>query len=356
MLKDMDKKRKMIFVSLICLPLLLILFLIMIKGCSNSKVSYDKYEKMMVKSAEKYFDKKSMLPETEGGSVSVDLDTLIKSNKLKTPEKALKDETCEGSVTVTNNGGLYLYNPYLKCDNYTTVYLIDKLLNDVVIEKSGLYDYGDEFVFKGDKTNNYVSFFGKKYLIISIDKNNVMKLLKLESEKDKYAWDDKFNSDRNRFFGKNNYSDSLMIDTLNNIYASIDDKRKKYLVATDVCAGNRSSEYDKVDKVSECSKILNNQFISLMNVYDFPRASYDPECTSIYSGSCSNYNYIFDNIDYSWLVNGISDNTYETFYYSNSIDFDKSSSRKKINIVIYVSSNLKYSKGSGSFDDPYVIE
>lgn len=363
MLSGMDKKSKFLLLSLIIGPIFIIFLLIILRGCSSSN-SYSKYEKQMLNAAKKYFENKNMLPVTEGGNASVSLDDLVNYEYIKSPSKELKDESCSGTVSVynngasvkENNGGFYLYIPDLKCDSYKTEHLIDKLLKDVVTSKSGLYETSDGYVYKGSKVKNYISFFEKKYLIISIDNSNILKVVKIDSEKDNSEWDYKFNTSVDYSYGKNDYSDSYMLDVLTNMYLGTDIDKKKHMVAHDVCYGNRNSEYYNIDNINECSKKLDNQFITLMNVYDYPLASYDSECVSIYSGACSNYNYIFNNIDSTWLVNGITDDSYDVYYFSGSIDFTKAYYSKRYNIVLYLNGNELYTEGNGTYDKPYVIK
>lgn len=357
MIKNMDGRTKKMLVLLISLPLLIIFLLVVIRSCSNSKSSYSEYENKMIKATEKYLDNKDLYPKTEGGIVTVSLDELMSAGYIK----ANSVDKCSGSVIVQANGisvndnNYYLYIPDLVCDNYKTTHLIDKLKADIVTEKSGLYEVSDGFLYKGSKVNNFVSFFDKKYLIISIDNNNVLKLVKVDSEKNKVVWDAKFNPEVNRSYGKNDFSDSNIIDELYNQYLSTDDKKKKHMIGYSVCYGNRDYDDDKINKDSECLKKLDNQFISLMNIYDYAMASYDVDCNSIYSGSCSNYNYIYDNIGTTWLMNGLSNNTYEVYYYSYGISFDKAKVKNSYNMVIYLNGNELYTKGDGSYNNPYVI-
>ena len=358
MLKNMNGKSKIILLSLIIIPVILLLFLMLVSSCSNSKSSYSGYEDKMIKAAEKYLYNKNMFPKNEGGIVTVDLEDLISNGYIKNNDS----DKCTGSVSVQANGisinddnSHYLYIPNLVCDNYKTVHLIDKLKEDIVTEKSGLYEVSDGYVYKGAKVNNYVSFFDKKYLIISIDNNNILKLVKIDAEKDYASWDYKYNPDVNRSYGKNDYSDSNILDILNNSYLNTDAKKQKHMIGYSICYGNRAYDDESVSKESDCSKKLDNQFISLMNVYDYPMASYDSDCTSVYSGSCSNYNYLYNNID-SWLLNGMSDNSYNVYYYSYGIGYDKANVRKKYNMVIYINGNELYTKGEGSYDNPYVIK
>ena len=364
MLKKLDKKFLYLCGALILVPLLIILLLVLIRGC-NSSVSAGKYEDKMLKAAKKHFEKKNTLPVSEGGEVSVTLDDLIDEEYIKDPDKYVSDKNCTGYVKVINNGmsykdnkgGFYLYIPYLTCDKYQTTHIIDKLLEDVVTSESGLYQVDDGYVYKGSKVNNYVKFADKLYRIISIDNNNVMKLVKIDQEKNRVQWDNKFNVEKNRVYGKNDYSDSSIIDVLKQKYDKFSSDQKKHLMAYNICYGNRSESYDKIDKQNECSKILENQFVTLMNSYDYANASYDVDCVGISSGACRNYNYIFDSLTLSWLVNGNADNTYEVYYYSQGyVDVAKANSSKKYNIVIYISADELYTKGNGSLESPYIIK
>ena len=364
MLKNIDKKYLYILGALIGIPIVLILFLALIKGCSSGKSSYESYEKKMVSAAEKYFTNKKILPITEGGTVTVTLDELVKGDYIKNPEKKLDDKTCIGSVTVRNNGvsfekndgGFYVYIPNLSCDKYNTVHLIDKLKEDIVTEKSCLYETSDGFVYKGAKVNNYVKFSGSLYRIISIDNNNVLKLIKDNQEKDSYIWDKKYNLETKQNDGTNDFSDSIIIDTLYDFYSSFNKDDKKHIMAYNACYGNRSETYTNKDTIYECSKTIDNLFVGLMNTFDYFNASYDSNCIAYDSPSCRNYNYLYDMLDDTWLMNGISDNSYYVFYYSTGyFELSKANSYRKVNIVINIDGNEVYTKGDGSLDNPYVI-
>lgn len=356
MLKKVDSKFIRIAVLLICLPILFIIILFIIKGCSGKKTSYALYEDKMVESTKKYLTNKSLLPKNSGGKVVVNLSDLVKYKYIKSANDSVKDNNCDGSVTVFNNGGQYLYIPNLKCDKYKTAYLIDKLKEQIVTKESGLYQVSDGYVYKGAKVNNYVSFFDKEYRIVSIDNNGILKLVKSNSEKDKVKWDFKFNVDVDRAYGKNDYSDSNILDVLSNVYAQVSDKQKAHLVAYDVCYGNRSLQYLNIDKVNECSLKLENQYVSLLNTYDFAMASYDKDCTTIGGGACRNYNYLFDTLNSTWLMNGDADTSFKVYYYSaGNIISTRANNNIKYNIVIYINGLELVKKGDGSKKDPFVI-
>lgn len=357
MLKSVDKKIIYIFGALVGIPIFLILFLVMIKGCSSGKSSFSSYENKMISSAENYFTKKNMLPLNEGGTSTVSLSDLVSNGDISSPEKKLKDSSCTGSVSVRNNGGYYFYTPYLECKDYKTVYIIDKLKEGIVTEKSGLYETSDGYVYKGKKVNNYVSFFDKKYRIISIDNDGIMKLFKVDSEKDRVVWDSKYNTEVKRSYGKNDYADSYLFEVLSGTYQKVSDKQKKHLVARNICYGNRTLKNGSIDKSEECEQILDNQFVSTLNTYDFAMASYDADCVSIYSGACINYNYLYDTVSTTWLINGVKDNSYQVYYYSQgNLLSTRAISKNKYNLVIYLSGYELFTKGDGSKDNPYIIK
>ena len=365
MLNKLGKKNVSMLLILISIPILLIIFLVVIRSCSSSGSSYSDYEKKMVSAAEKYFKNMNNLPVGEGDQVSVSLEDLVSKGMIKSPIKALDDKSCTGYVSVRKNGsldkneknGFYLYIPNLNCEKYNTVHLVDKLKDQIVFEKSGLYEIDDEYVFKGNKVNNYVKFFDTMYRVISVDNNGIIKMVKVDKERNSYNWDNKYNSQRKMISGKNDYSDSNLIDKLSDLYKKMSDNNKKHIVAYSVCAGNRSEKYYNIDTINECSNRVDGQYLSVLNLYDFARASYDPECNSYNSPSCRNYNYLYKTIDSTWLLNGNSDNSYGVFYYSfGKIYLSDANNNLSINIVIYIDGNELYTSGDGSFEKPYIIK
>ena len=108
-LKKMDRKFLITAGVLIGVPLFIILLLFIFRGCSSG-MNYEKYQGKMVNSAKKYFTYHELLPSGEGKEVVVTLDELVEAG-LKDPEKALKDSSCTGSVTVKRNSDEYFYTP-----------------------------------------------------------------------------------------------------------------------------------------------------------------------------------------------------------------------------------------------------
>lgn len=365
-LKKLDKKFLIMAGCIIFLPIFIIIIITMIQGC-NRTITYDKYEEKMITAAEKYFNDKDIMPAEEGGVVSVDLDKLVDAEYIKSSEKLLDDNTCKGSVTArrngasidSNNGGYLNYTVTLDCKEYSTVHLLDKLKEDTVSEGSGLYAFGDGYIYKGDKPNNYITFFGKNYRIVSIDKEGILKLIREEPEITSRIWDNKYNTEVNYSYGKNIYKDSKILEYLIEDYKNvkkINTKAKSHVVAYDSCIGKRSNVDYSIDKAKDCSEILEKQIISLISVSDFALASADPECNSTNSKSCRNYNYMYKIASSTWTSNSSLDNSYEVFYISDGLlQYQNANKYNEYNIVIHIDGNEMYKEGKGTLENPYII-
>lgn len=367
-LKKLDKKFLIMASFIIVLPIFIIIFLLIIRGCSNSVTTHESYEKKMIESAEKYIKDKDNIPLDEAQKVTVKLDDLVKSEYIKSPEKLLNDSSCSGEVNIrrngssidSNNGGYLNYTVNLECKDYKTVHLVDKLKERVVTQDSGLYKVGDKYIFKGDKVKNYITFYGHEYRIMSIDKNDIIKLIKVEAEGVSRIWDDKFNVDVNYSYGKNIYKDSAILKYLINDYENpkkINKKAKQHIVAYDTCIGKRSSNDNSISESLDCSETLPKQVVSLMNISDFAMASTDSDCNSITSRACRNYNYLSQVSFSTWTPNSLSDNSYEVFYLSDGVSgYQSANLYNEYSLIIYIDGNELYISGKGTVDDPYILK
>ena len=367
-LKKLDKKFLIIVCSIFLIPILLIIFLAIIQGCNNRKLTYESYEKKMISAAEKYITSKNKIPTEEAETFNIKLSKLVEIGYLKPTKKALKDDSCQGEVTVrrngssieTNDGGFLNYTVNLKCNNYSTTHLVDKLLEDVVTSESGLYATESGYVFKGNKLNNYISFYGHDYRIVSIDNDGIIKLVKSEPESSSRVWDNKYNKDVNRASGKSIYKDSTILSYLISDYQNskiINKKAKQHIVAYDVCVGKRSASNYSISKNIDCSSVLEKQVISLLNVSDYALASIDSDCDSTNSKSCRNYNYMSNVASSTWTLNSVVENSYDVFMLINGLqDYQDASYYNEYNIVIYIDGNELYTSGSGSLTNPYLYK
>ena len=365
-LKKLDKKFLIIAGCIMLLPIFIIIFLAIVQGC-NGNVTYESYEEKMISAAEKYFEEKDKVPTVEGEVATVKLDKLVGGEYIKSTEKLLNDDSCKGEVKVRRNGssveinegGFLNYTVTLDCDDYKTIHLADKITENVVIEESGLYQIGKGYVFRGNKIKNYLNLFDVSYRIMSIDENGIIKLIKSEPEGSSRLWDNKFNTEVNTSSGKNIYKDSAILTYLMSDYSNakrVSKLTKQKIVAYDVCVGKRSAKDYSINKDLDCSEKLEKQVVSLMNASDFAMASTDPECVSTNSKSCRNYNYLSNVASSGWTMNVLNDNSYEVFYISDGLlKYQSANSYIEYNMIIYIDGNELYTQGTGSVNDPYII-
>lgn len=367
-LKKLDKKFLIIAGSIIILPIMLIIILAIIQGCSNRKITYEKYETKMISAFEKYLKDENKVPMNEAETVTIKLEKLVESGYIKSTKKMLDDDTCNGSVTVRrngssveqNNGGFLNYTVDLNCKDYSTIHLIDKLEENIATSESGLYLVGEDYIFKGDSPKNYINFFETMYRIVSIDKDGILKLIRVEPELTRRVWDNKFNVEVNHNYGKNIYKDSEILKVLLNDYTNskrVNKSSREHIVAYDVCVGKRGISDYSISRDIDCSEKLEKQVISLINVSDFALASLDQDCNSIESKSCNNYNYLSEIASSTWTLNVVSDNTYQAFLISAGLaEIQNTSMYNEYNIVIYIDGNELYTEGTGSNIDPYILK
>lgn len=342
---------------LLIIPIIIIIILAIIRGCSSRGNNYSSYEQKMTTKASTYFKQHKLLPSKEGKEVVVTLDELMLDG-LKSPNKYLKDSTCTGSVTVQKNGSEYFYTPYLDCSEYKTDYLVNHIKKDITTKESGLYQINNEYIYKGNKVNNYLSFFGNIYRIIKIDSNGNLRLIKEQRQDRSIQWDDKYNSSKEDNVGINEYYNSYIYDQVWSDYNNIklfNKEVKKHMIGHTVCL-DKKDEND-LSMNESCEKPLHNQYISIPTIYDYELASYDQNCKQIGDGACSNFNYLDDVLTSTWTVNTSASDDYSVYYLAGSyIDTQSANNYKNYYWVISISGNELYISGSGTEKDPYIIK
>ena len=333
----MDNKKKyyVMFGSIIGIILFLLICMMLLSSCSK-KGSYDKLEKKLVEGAQECISNNDVTV-TEGTSTMVTSDQLISAGYIKSLDK---------------------YIPYVSCSNYTTVSLKDKIVEDNLVTKdAGLYYEDGEYIFKGKNPNNVVKFDGSTWLIIKIDNNGNLKLVSIDSSKQAVAWDNKYNEDTNYTTGENEYETSNIHDILTSKYEGYNSDNKKHLVPFSLCIGKRTNDSVAKTAAVDCAEKIDNQYFGLINPSDYANASYDKDCVDIVSGSCINFNYLYNNLSETWTANAIGNDSFEVILYSpgriRRVDARES---HYYNIVIYISGDEKYISGNGTAADPYVIK
>lgn len=361
-LSQINKKLALIVGVVVGLVVVAVIAIFIIARDNN--LEFSAIEQQLRRGAEKYFkDNADLLPKENGQKTVVDVTTLENGKYIPLLSKMVKnDVVCNGEVRVSKNGKHYLYVPYLNCGNeHVTEELYKKITDpsNIVTKDDGLYKMNDEYVFRGEPTNNFIEFAGQKWLIIKVDKDNHIKIMQNET-KNKVVWDRRYNIDRNSNEGINNYLKSNVETELLNLFESdkfIPEKEKKFIVYKPFCIGKRSEKAtDKSGKV-ECSKLTEAQPIGLITVSEFLNASLDKNCKSTYDASCQNYNYLATTGYSWWTITGKKEGSHRVYRISGTSITDASASNEiRMKPVLYLSDNIIYSGGNGTFDDPYIIK
>ncbi len=353
----MNEKKKYYYMggSIIAVILVLLLSVMLLSSCS-SKGNYKKIEKKLVEGAQKVINNGD-LTVLEGNSAIVTSDQLVQAEYIKPLDK-MKNDGCSGTVTIMNNGGSYIYLPYLTCNNYHTVTLKDQIVADsLTTEKDGLYSVDGEYVFKGSNPNNHVNFDGEDWLIVKIDGMGNLKLVKAVESSQVAYWDRKFNEQTDNVTGENEYETSTIAAFLQSMYDDYKSDYRKHLIPFDACVGKRTIENTAKSTSVDCAKKLSGQYIALISPSDYAQASYDKDCENVLSGSCINYNYLFNNLSETWTLSAIADNSYEVLLYiPGRFRRVQANEGHYYHAVVYISGNELYTDGDGSAKNPYVIK
>ena len=188
---DRAKKILFLFVGIILLIIVICIIAFAIGKSKDTSLTYSEIERKMVSAAKQYYLKnESELPLNEDErNVEVSVSTLINNGYMNDIGSYRENDNivCDGKVKVTKSHKYYDYSPYLDCgDNYRTVYLHEKLLDNVVTEDDGLYkttqyskDKGNvtRYVFKGEYPKNYVSINDTMWRIVKVNEDNTITLI-----------------------------------------------------------------------------------------------------------------------------------------------------------------------------------
>lgn len=336
----------------------------------GKRLSFENLEIALKDAAVSYYeDNNDLLPKTEEGIVSVDNLILSEAGYIKPIEKITKKGyTCTGEVKVQKNGENYLYTPYLNCgEDYKTTNLVDKIKennpiitdNPIVTTNGGLYQAGENLIFRGEIVNNYVSFSGKLWRIIRINSDGTLRLLQ-DDIVYTGVWDDRYNINREDNTGINDFTISRLQDGLDKIYNELDmfnDNAKSKIALKDLCIGARYEDETNNTGSVECAKVAKNKPIGLMQVNEYMAASLDPNCVHSYDAQCANYNYLSAYQKSTWTLTADASNTHKAYkFYGNVFSPSTTSSESGLRLVIYLSSNLPFVGGTGTLEDPYIVK
>ena len=359
-----------------------VIIIVVAVACSGRKeivddsTGYIEMENKVQAAAIKYIRKnQSLLPKTTDQVRKIKLDTLI-SNKMISELHALEDSNvkCSGYVDIikkSSNKTEYRYTPYIKCGKYYETRTIGdyiKSTEEVVTTGEGLYNLNNTYYFRGEYPKNYILLGERMYRILEITEDNNLKVISSEKTENSYVWDDRFNTEKNDYYGINIFSKSRLKENLDFLYENIDENKgeiffsnteKEYIVEHDFCVGRRSMSDVSINSESECKETIPLK-VGVISLNDYYRSSIDSSCTAINKQECNNYNFLFS------LVNGRksrfitlianADNSY-TFYRINYgvLETKNTYIDNSLFPVIYLDKNILYKSGSGTSEDPYIV-
>lgn len=363
---DSQKKLMKILGIFIGIIILFIILILIIKGIGGTKVSYQQLENIMVRAAEEYIiDEPNVFKNDIYGTVEISAETLSEKGYMKQIVKYVgKDISCKAYVSVYKNLDYYDYIPKLDCgEEYSVVSLSDTITSDdnIVTTSSGLYKQTNGYVYRGEYVDNYATFSGKTWRIISIDNDGNIKLI--QNEQDKYSvWDNRYNSDYGYTSGINEFEGveaSRLKDSILSVYndgTTIKKEAKGLIVPKEYCVGKRSKGDNSKDGSTECAKTSDLMGATLLTVAEYLDASLDNGCISIGSKECSNYNYLAKLKSSFWTVTAQQENTGYAYYINSRVQIAQTSNSYSVKLVVTVNGNVNYIDGDGTKGNPYVIE
>lgn len=366
----MDQKMMKTLGGIIAMFVIFIFVLFLVSNCTNTKYTYEKLEERMLNIAKTYYkNNEKELPAQDKDTRTYTLKKMISDGKLEEISKLFDDENikCDGSVTVTNNNGFYAYTPSLTCGNdYKTKYLKDAIIENSLNEEAagaGLYEIGDEYIFKGDVKDNYVSFSDKTFRIIRINADGTIRLMDNDGLSE-VIWDSKYNSDVHDSNGINEYIVS------ENLYANIKtvcdnyynnqnvwtDEDRSYITTQTLCIGKRSNLDVTHDGSTECSKKIDNQLFGALAVYEYLQAGLDQNCTNTTSNSCVNYNWFTSVQNRFWTVTANVDSSDRAYAIYKKPSVTLANSYANLSVVFNLTANTVYVSGDGTKNNPYTFK
>lgn len=210
--------------------------------------------------------------------------------------------------------------------------------NNVVNTGDGMYESGDEYLFKGMDVTNYLYYSGRLWRIIGVNSDKSVKLV-TDNIETSMTWN----------YEDNDYQTSYVRQWLNPVsnvehsgifYDSLN-KPETLLVLGSWC----TDVIENINKTS-CDKINDTDKVGLLEIEDYKQAG----------GKSSYLNQQF----YEWTINGYSKN--QVWFRSSSGELSNNSYSGDsyysygVRPVINISGNITVINGDGSKEKPYIIE
>ena len=345
--------------------LFFIIILVAIAIGKGGKKTDAQIEMVMEKAAKNYVaSHDELFADTIYGSKDIEVSTLVEEKYMQSLDRYYgKEANCDGKVIVYKNLDNYNYTAKINCENgYKTKTLYEEITDpkNIVNAESGLYEYSDKYIYRGEYVDNYVLFAGMKWRIINISKNGEMRIFQNETDLET-MWDDRYNSDYEEIVGINTFEATESSRLKEAILAAYNDETvftnevKSHIIPKEYCVGKRS-EYDTTkDYSTECAVRTELMGASTFVVADFLNASLDSKCNATLDVACYNYNYMAQLKRSSWTMTADSVSTKRAYSFSDKVYAKSAMNFTALRLVVTINSNTKYTRGTGTYEDPYII-
>ena len=290
------------------------------------------------------------------GTIGVSAATYFSSSSVTYDNK-------ESGLSSTNVQGA-IDELYTKIPDNTTA---SDLKQNIVTSGDGLYkDENEEgrYFYKGNNPNNYIAFNGYMWRIISIEKDETLKIINMSRIYDQ-SWGE--NSDVSL-----DWKDATLNKTLNETYYNtfINDS-KNYIISHDFNVGTITYNYSApLNKLIEQENSMKwNGKIALITASEYLRTNSNSSCDDTISfnpTNCSNTTWLkMVGDDWWWGLTRIDDevdvlnfDAEGRIYFSRKNCYNNSDGygcQITVHPVVHLKSDIKLS-GSGTALNPYTIE
>lgn len=382
-IKKVDKKIITMAGIMLAVIVIILVAIIVVAVINGGSLSFDKLENKLASAAENYYyDNEDKLPKKVGETITIEASKLVSEGYIdELSEYTDEGVKCDAEVIVGKTASGYDYVTSLDCgEDYKTEFLADKLISETVTAGSGLYkvedvvvegtELGEDetgydlstnelmsgYIYRGETVNNYVEIDEELYRIVKIDGNKDLMLMK-EEVLLVDIFDDRYNSELDEYYGINDYTVSRVYEGITQDYQSYEDDAfiKQKAVNKNVCIGARSEDETSTDGSVECSKVMKDQYYSLIPIYDIMNASLSKDCSTTISKGCTNYNYLLK-YDYYWTMTTSTVNSYSAYRVDEGIEASGLYTSGAYRYVVYLSNRVVFVEGTGTFDDPYIVK
>lgn len=383
--KKIDKKLLAMVGVVLVFIILIIAIIILTSLTTGGSISFEKIEEKLETAAQSYCkDNDSLLPKEVGESTEIESSTLVSNGYIKDlSEYTDEDVVCSAKVIVAKTMDGYDYVANLDCDDdYETIFLADKLIEEVVTSGDGLYAMEDVvtpgtkvnlgidedgydlatnelmsgYIYRGENLKNYIQLDGETFRIVKIDGNKDFSVTTIKS-KGNGSYDNRYNDEKGQNAGINDYTISRAYENITGIYNSESKSGQIIQKAApkNICIASRNNDDTATDGSIECREVMKNQFYSLIPVFDIMNASLSEKCDTTTSKDCSNYNFLSTSVTY-WTLTPNDQNTYSAYKMSGSISSSFTNNDLHYKVLYYLSNRLVYVSGTGTKDDPYIVK